>query len=129
MSEFKYLSKTMRKTEEGGLFFFCPGCDGPHRVGISGSAGPVWQWNGCAEKPTLQPSVLVTWSEPAALGDMELLRKQIADKQAGRIQSIPQADKVCHSFVTDGRIQFLNDCTHKLAGQTIDLPPWGWGDE
>ena len=30
--------------------------------------------------------------------------------------------EVCHSFVTDGRIQFLNDCTHALAGQTVDLP-------
>lgn len=29
---------------------------------------------------------------------------------------------VCHSFVTDGRIQFLSDCTHSLAGQTVDLP-------
>jgi hypothetical protein len=31
---------------------------------------------------------------------------------------------VCHSFVTDGRIQFLNDCTHPLAGQTVDIPEW-----
>lgn len=30
----------------------------------------------------------------------------------------------CHSFVTDGRIQFLGDCTHSLAGQTVDLPDW-----
>jgi len=30
--------------------------------------------------------------------------------------------QVCHSFVTDGRIQFLGDCTHNLAGQTVDLP-------
>lgn len=29
---------------------------------------------------------------------------------------------VCHSFVRDGRIQFLSDCTHKLANQTVDLP-------
>ncbi len=29
---------------------------------------------------------------------------------------------VCHSFVRDGRIQFLPDCSHKLAGQTVDLP-------
>jgi hypothetical protein len=28
----------------------------------------------------------------------------------------------CHSFVTDGRIQFLSDSTHALAGQTVDLP-------
>lgn len=29
---------------------------------------------------------------------------------------------VCHSYVQDGRIQFLGDCTHPLAGQTIELP-------
>ena len=29
---------------------------------------------------------------------------------------------VCHSWVTDGRIQFLNDSTHELAGQTVELP-------
>jgi hypothetical protein len=33
-----------------------------------------------------------------------------------------QEQRVCHSFVTDGRIQFLSDCTHELAGQTVDLP-------
>lgn len=31
---------------------------------------------------------------------------------------------VCHSFVRDGRIQFLGDCTHKLAGKTVDIPEW-----
>jgi len=28
----------------------------------------------------------------------------------------------CHSFVVDGRIQFLQDSEHELAGQTVDLP-------
>ncbi|WP_419877659.1 DUF6527 family protein [Brevibacillus centrosporus] len=28
----------------------------------------------------------------------------------------------CHSFITDGRIQFLPDCSHDLAGNTVDLP-------
>lgn len=32
--------------------------------------------------------------------------------------------EVCHSFVTEGRIQFLGDCTHALANQTVDLPDW-----
>ena len=32
--------------------------------------------------------------------------------------------KACHSFITDGRIQYLGDCTHPLAGQTLDLPNW-----
>ena len=29
--------------------------------------------------------------------------------------------KVCHSFVTDGKIRYLNDCTHHLKGQTVEL--------
>lgn len=31
---------------------------------------------------------------------------------------------VCHSFITAGRIMFLDDCTHALAGKTVDLPDW-----
>jgi hypothetical protein len=33
----------------------------------------------------------------------------------------------CHSYVRDGKIEFLNDSTHKLAGQTVplpDMPDW-----
>jgi hypothetical protein len=33
-------------------------------------------------------------------------------------------DRVCHSFVTDGKIQFLSDCTHSLANTTVEIPPW-----
>lgn len=33
-------------------------------------------------------------------------------------------NNVCHSFVTDGKIRFLNDCTHDKAGQILDLPEW-----
>jgi hypothetical protein len=28
----------------------------------------------------------------------------------------------CHSYITDGKIQFLDDCTHDLKGQTVELP-------
>lgn len=28
----------------------------------------------------------------------------------------------CHCFVRDGRIEFLSDCSHALAGQTVELP-------
>ena len=31
---------------------------------------------------------------------------------------------ICHSFVKAGNIQFLGDCTHALAGQTVPLPDW-----
>jgi len=27
----------------------------------------------------------------------------------------------CHLFLTDGKIQFLSDCHHALAGQTVDM--------
>ena len=30
----------------------------------------------------------------------------------------------CHSFVRDGAIQYLADCRHSLAGQTVPLPDW-----
>lgn len=33
-----------------------------------------------------------------------------------------QPKSVCHSFVRDGQIQYLGDCTHEYAGKTVDLP-------
>ena len=30
----------------------------------------------------------------------------------------------CHSFVTDGYIQYLGDCGHSMAGQTVELPDY-----
>ena len=58
--------------------------------------GPQWKWNGCVDKPTLTPSILTT-----------------AELKKGKI--------VCHSFVTDGKVKFLNDCTHSFAGKITDL--------
>jgi len=37
--------------------------------------------------------------------------------------SILNPDARCHSFVTEGKIKFLKDSTHKLAGETVDLFP------
>lgn len=78
------------------LIFECPGCGYGHHVYVNkerSPAGSCWSWNGSMEAPTFHPSILVT--NPGAR---------------------------CHSFVTDGRIQFLTDCDHPLAGQTVDLP-------
>jgi hypothetical protein len=86
------------------MLFECPGCDMLHVVYVASGEGtnlPVWGWNGSMDRPTFTPSVLVSWTERPRTNPVE---------------------KVCHSFVTDGRIQFLGDCTHKLAGQTVDLP-------
>lgn len=52
-----------------------------------------WTWNGDCEKPTLKPSLVL------AIG----------------------SDTKCHTWITDGKVQFLADSTHELSGTTVDL--------
>jgi hypothetical protein len=102
------LSSRLRSVEGGLVSFWCPGCDCAHAVGVGEGDGARWGYNGNPDAPTFTPSVLVTYNGSDAGQDR------------GDGKSAPSA--VCHSFVTDGRIQFLGDCTHALAGQTVDLP-------
>ena len=60
-----------------------------------------WSWNGDTEKPTLKPSILT--------------RGGIYDKDDNYV------NHVCHCFVNDGIISFLDDCTHEFKGQQIPL--------
>lgn len=55
----------------------------------------IWTFNNDLEKPTIRASILVNGSK---------------------------LERRCHSFVTDGQIQFLGDCFHKLKGTTVALP-------
>lgn len=104
-----------------GLTFRCPGCNERHSVRTSGE-GDNWSWNGSEELPTFSPSVLMRSGHfiPGHVKDGDgcwcRYNREHPDKPA------PFECCVCHSFVTDGRIQFLGDCTHALAGQTVDLP-------
>ena len=67
-------------------------CPGCGRLHVIPVEGPrAWGWNGDYSWPTFTPSILV--------------------RGAG----------VCHSFVTNGKIKFLDDCTHTLKGQTVEL--------
>lgn len=99
------MSKDVVQRRDTLLGFRCPGCASTHYIQHGAEDGANWSWNGNLEKPTFTPSVLVTYP----------------GKDAGQDGAPPA---VCHSFVTDGRIQYLGDCTHVLAGQTVDLPPW-----
>lgn len=102
MSAFVRLSPILERADDQ-LFFLCPGCEMLHGVNVNRSKpGPGWDWNGDVDKPTFSPSILVTywWGEQ-------------------------REDRRCHSFVRAGRIEFLSDCTHALAGQTVDLPEIG----
>ena len=79
---------------------------------------PIWGFNGDLERPTLTPSIL--WRTGHYAGAMPLGECPICKRAQEREHETFCV--VCHSFVRDGRIQFLPDCTHALAGQTVDLP-------
>ncbi len=106
------LSEMLISTAQGDhIFFFCPGCKSAHMLRVARECVPDgWGYNGVPESPTFTPSVLVTYPGPDA---------DTVDEDGHRNPS-----RVCHSVVTEGRIQFLNDSTHALAGQTVDLPPY-----
>jgi hypothetical protein len=90
----------------GTIRFRCPACDSFHQIQIDGSRG--WTWNGDADRPTVSPSLLVTYN----------------GKDAG-IDDAPPA--VCHTFIRDGQWHYLTDCTHALAGQIVDVPDYEIG--
>lgn len=119
------LSPILRGAEGGYLHFWCPGCDAAHTIRHAGDARPRWDWNGDALKPTFKPSVLVRSGHYAShhKPDERCWCTYNAEQQA-KGEELGPACTVCHSFVTDGRIQFLGDCTHAMAGQTVDIPPW-----
>lgn len=90
----------LRIDERGGHLFWCPGCEKPHRFTADQDAGAQWtvaRWNPL----TIAPSVQVT-----------------QHSQKGRVENR------CHLFIRDGNLQFLNDCTHHLAGKSVPMVPW-----
>lgn len=90
-------------------WIYCPGCKGYHALRIRMPAEPtpeeiadwkanragLWTFNGDVERPTFRASLLIGRDHP---------------------------EMRCHSFITDGQIQFLGDCFHELKGQTVPLP-------
>lgn len=94
------------------LLFHCPGCDEAH--GVTVNKPEKWSWNGSLELPTISPSILF---RGVLYGPAKVRFSNY--KGSFPCESSPF---VCHSFVRDGRIEFLPDCTHELAGQTVDLP-------
>ncbi len=86
-----------RRQEGDCVAVFCPACKCAHSVPLS---GPVkWEWNGSVDAPTIRPSLLIR--NPIPFG--------------------PDPDRICHVVITDGKILFCADCTHELAGQTLEL--------
>lgn len=72
----------------------CPGCGHLHAFYVSPFYDQmVWGFNGNTDKPTFTPSLL---------NENEIRR--------------------CHVIVTDGIANFCTDCSHGLAGQSVELP-------
>lgn len=103
--------------------FMCPGCKQWHAVRCNTNTGVTWSWNQDNDKPTFSPSILVKGSKLTDKGskDMEEWIKNGYPKQNKKFDSV---NTICHSFITNGEIQFLDDCTHELKGQTVELPEW-----
>lgn len=72
--------------------FWDPAMQEPNAFYVGGGSGRSWSWNGDAEKPTVNPSVLLT--RPGMRN---------------------------HLFIRDGKLQYLSDCTHELAGRTVEM--------
>lgn len=111
------MNKVYHDSEDGSLSFKCPGCGYSHVISTGSGPGPRWGWNGSVEAPTITPSILVRydhWVPPAT-------------PENPKPGPQTQVKDVCHSFITDGRIQYLGDCTHHLAGQTVAIPFWDSG--
>lgn len=85
-----------------GEFIFCPACKETHLFDSH-----VWSFNGDYEKPTFSPSML--W------------KGFVYDKDEDGKWLVTGKKITCHSFVVDGNIRYLNDCTHELKGQIVSL--------
>lgn len=112
----------IRRTIDGdetydSISLWCPGCQhedpqepgrmvgGLHMLPVTHTTKhPVWEWNGDLVNVTLSPSILTRTT-----------------------RGENREEFICHSFLRDGQWQFLGDCTHALANQTVamvPLPDW-----
>lgn len=73
----------------------CPGCGFEHAFALKKDGGHH-DFNMDLNNPTVSPSLVQDFS--------------------------PTHEHMCHSFIKEGKIQFLTDCWHSLKGQTVELP-------
>ena len=98
------------------ISFRCPGCKDEHVV-----PGNRWRITGTTPQDvTCEPSLLVT------SGHFCEGRKEDNGCWCDYAKNHPEFDSFtcyrCHSYIRSGQIQFLGDCSHALAGQTVPLP-------
>lgn len=108
------MSARVRRNNDG-YAISCPGCGEDHYI------GPSWGFNGDFERPTFSPSLLVRCGHYADPNHPCWCTHNAERVSNGQEESGFKCFR-CHSFITDGKISFLSDCTHDLAGKEVDLP-------
>lgn len=89
------MSKLIYHNNGFSVSFFCPACNSPHTID-----NRKWKLKDEDGIITISPSVLLT----------------------GVSDIYPEKNKICHSFVENNKIKYLNDCTHEFAGKEVELP-------
>lgn len=102
----KSSDRVVHRLQGGAYAIFCPACGNGHCLDSR------WTFNGDFDKPTFRASLLVRGTVPVTNEEADMIM---------RGEPFEPKPLVCHSFITDGMIQFLDDCTHELRGQTVPL--------
>lgn len=119
------LSNKLAEMGDGMYRHFCPGCNDFHYFNTIKDPelnNPTWTWNGEAINVTIFPSMLIYTDRPRWLGTSqfdEILERKRKDPSF----EIPYERHVlCHYWLTNGKLIYLNDSAHSFKGQTVDLP-------
>jgi len=95
MAKIKYLENTHNGERYGHpqYLYFCLGCGYSHAFALKAEGGHH-DFNMDLDNPTVKPSLVQNFTP----------------------------GRMCHSYITNGMIQYLHDCWHELKGKTIELP-------
>jgi len=104
------MSELFLTSQDGLKIFYCPGCKCSHAIDPK-----KWTFN--EETNTISPSVLVKHVNNHNEWEVDEDGNYVFEN--GKVKGSKMI--TCHIFVKNGQIQYLNDCTHELAGQTVDM--------
>lgn len=119
MSEKEVLSDFLVK-RGGQIAHYCPACDELHFFAVDEPfpSGARWSFDGNAKSPSFSPSMLIRTGHYVQREGWTNKPGDCAICDAGGDFG---ACGVCHYFLKNGRIEYLSDSTHKLAGMRVAL--------
>lgn len=119
------LSSKLASMGDGMYRHFCPGCKRFHYFSTIRDPefnNPIWEWNGDPVRVTIHPSMWIYTEQPKGIGTPEF-KKIMEKKKEDPSFKIPYERRtICHYWLKDGMITYLEDSAHELKGQTVVLP-------